>query len=415
MRILVYPHDLGIGGSQINAIDLAAGVAEAGHDVVVYAIPGPLVDYIKQRGLRFIPARRLRYRPAPSRIVQLASIAARERIDVIHAYEWSTCLDAYYGAGLVMGVPLVCTVLGMIVMPYVPSLVPLIMGTAELGDAARRVQRGGVWVLEPPIDTVNDHPGIDGSSFRRAHQVSDNDLLVVTVSRLALDLKIDALVRAIDAVDMIRGRHPVRLVVVGGGPAHEALQQRAAAVNARWGREVVSLPGPDMDPRPAYAAADVVVGMGSSALRALAIGRPVVVQGEAAFSEVFEPATLDLFLRQGFYGLADNAEGPARLAGQLERLLADPERRKALGAFGRQVVAERFSLKRAVQVQLDIYEQVLREPGRRTLPDAMRSARRAFMREVENHDPRRKRQILTRQQKLLVTARQGSWPPHGLV
>lgn len=75
MCLLVYPHDLSIGGSQINAIDLAAGVAEAGHDVVVYGVPGPLTDYIEQRGLRFLPARRLGCRPAPSRIAQLAAIA----------------------------------------------------------------------------------------------------------------------------------------------------------------------------------------------------------------------------------------------------------------------------------------------------------------------------------------------------
>ena len=36
VRLLVAPHDLEIGGSQINAIDLAAGAAEAGHDVIVY-------------------------------------------------------------------------------------------------------------------------------------------------------------------------------------------------------------------------------------------------------------------------------------------------------------------------------------------------------------------------------------------
>ena len=43
MRILVYPHDLAIGGSQINAVDLAAGAAAAGHAVVIYGRPGPLV------------------------------------------------------------------------------------------------------------------------------------------------------------------------------------------------------------------------------------------------------------------------------------------------------------------------------------------------------------------------------------
>lgn len=411
MRLLVYPHDLSIGGSQINAIDLAAGVADAGHDVVVYGIPGPLVDYIEQRGLRFLPARRLRYRPAPSRIVQLAVIARRERLDLIHAYEWAPCLDAYYGTGLILGLPVLCTVLSMTVMPYVPASVPLIMGTADLGNKAREVQRGNVWVLEPPIDVISDHPGIDGSAFRRAHGVTSSELLVVSVSRLAVDLKLDALVRAIDAADLLAGRYPLRVVLVGGGPAHDALMERAMAVNLRWGREVVTLSGPEFDPRGAYAAADVVVGMGSSALRALAIGRPVVVQGEDAFSAVFEPETLGLFLRQGFYGTADSAPGAYRLADQLDGLLADPVRRETLGRFGRQVVTERFSLERAVLIQLDIYRQMLCNPSNRHIPDVLRSARRALMLEVENHDPRRKRTYRAREQKLLAAARRESWPP----
>ncbi len=411
MRLLVYPHDLSIGGSQINAIDLAAGVSKAGHDVVVYGIPGPLVEYIKQRGLRFLPARRLRYRPAPSRIGQLAAIACRQRLDLIHTYEWPPCLDAYYGANLFLGVPILCTVLSMAVMPYVPASVPLIMGTANLGEEARRVQRSDVWVLEPPIDVERDHPGIDGSNFRRTHSVADRELLIVSVSRLAVDLKLDALVRAIDAADLLAGRHPIRLILVGAGPAREALHERSRAVNLRWKREVVSLPGPELDPRFAYAAADVVVGMGSSALRGLAIGKPVVVQGEEAFSEVFEPANLELFLRQGFYGQAGGAPNVGRLVNQLDWLLSNRERRESLGRFGRQVVTERFSLERAVHVQLDIYEQVLRNPPPRSITDALRSAGRALMLELSNHNPWRKREHRTREQKLLVGACRGSWPP----
>ena len=414
MRVLVYPHELSIGGSQINAIDLAAEVALAGHDVIVYGIPGPLVGYVEQRGLRFVPARRLRYRPAPSRIAQLAAIARSERLDLIHAYEWPPCLDAYFGAGLILGVRVVCTVLSMSVSPYVPASIPLIMGTAELGNEARRTQQGAVWVLEPPIDVANDHPGIEGSSFRRAQGVADGELLVVSVSRLALDLKLDALVRAIDAADLLASRFPLRLVLVGDGPARNALLERAASVNRRWGRPVVTLYGPELDPRPAYAAADVVVGMGSSALRALAIGRPVVVQGEKAFSEVFEPETLETFLRQGFYGVGDDAAGADRLADQLNGLLANPQRREMLARFGRQVVNERFSLDRAVRIQLEIYSQVLSSPPRRHLPDALRCARRALMLEIRNHDPRRKGQRSVLEQELLAAVRGGLWPPPGL-
>jgi L-malate glycosyltransferase len=411
MRILVYPHDLTIGGSQINAIDLAAEVAAAGHEVIVYGIPGPLVDYIKERGLRFIPARPLKYRPAPSRILQLARIATQERIDLIHAYEWAPCLDAYYGAGFLLSVPVLCTVLSMSVMPYVPTRVPLIMGTANLGRQASKIQRADVWVLEPPIDVLRDHPGVDGSIFRQAHGIETNDLLVVSVSRVALDLKIDALVRAIDAVDLLAGKYPLKLIIVGGGPAHDTLLERARIVNARWKRQVISLPGPVSDPRSAYAAADVVVGMGSSALRGLAIGRPVVVQGEAAFSEVFEPATLNMFLQQGFYGIADSETGATRLAAQIDRLLSNAAYREAIGNFGRDIVVQRFSLERAARIQLDIYHDVLANPPQRSVTDAIRSAYLAFMLEVRNHDPRQKAKWKSWEATTLATARDGAWPP----
>ena len=416
MRVLVYPHSLAIGGSQINAIDLAAGVAEAGHDVVVYGIPGPLVAYIEERGLRFIPARRLRYRPAPSRIAQLATIAAKEQLDLIHAYEWPPCLDAYYGASLVLGVPLLCTVLSMSVMPYVPTSVPLIMGTEELTTEARKVQRADVWTLEPPIDVERDHPGVDGSAFRRAHGVRDDQLLIVTVSRLALDLKIDALVRAIVAAELLAGRHDIRVILVGEGAAHDGLLERANAVNARCGREVVTLAGPELDPRPAYAAADVVVGMGSSALRALSIGRALVVQGENGFSEVFDSANAHTFVKQGFWqGLYGQPEpdpsGGRRLADQLESLLIDPERRESLGRYGREVVTTRFSLERAVGIQLDIYRQVLRNPPMRRASDVLRSGALALKLEVDNHDPRRKRERRQREREVLAAACHGPWPP----
>ncbi|MCO6049119.1 glycosyltransferase family 4 protein [Mesorhizobium sp. RP14(2022)] len=411
MRILVYPHDLGIGGSQINAIDLAASVAARGHEVMVYGVPGPLNSHIEKRGLRFIPAHPLKYRPAPTRIMELARIAGREKLDLIHAYEWPPCLDAYYGASLLMGVPLLCTVLSMSVMPAVPASVPLIMGTEELGRKARKRQTAPVWVLEPPIDVVEDHPGIDGSAFRQAHGVDDVDLLVVSVSRLALDLKLDALVRAVDAADMLAGRFPLKLVLVGDGPAREAIEMRVRAVNGRHGREVIVFHGAALDPRTAYAAADLVVGMGSSALRAMAIGKPVIVQGETAFSEVFEPATLETFLFQGFYGNADSEPGTARLARQMERLLSCASLRETLGSFGRKTVEERFSLERAAEIQLGIYHRVSVERPSRNISDAASSALHALQIQLDYYRPGRKRGQKAQTESLLRAACAGLWPP----
>jgi glycosyltransferase involved in cell wall biosynthesis len=411
MRILVYPHDLAIGGSQINAIDLAAGAAAAGHDVIVYGKPGPLVEYIKKLGLRFVAAHPHRYRPGLPRILELARLASRERLDLIHAYEWPPCLDAFFGAGLILNVPLLCTVLSMAVMPNVPASVPLIMGTEALGDAARRQHLAKVWVLEPPIDTLQDHPGIDGRAFRQRHGIADDERLLVVVSRLAVDLKLDALVRAIDAADLLATRHRMRLLIVGDGEARAALEARAASVNRRQQRDVVTLTGAELDPRQAYAAGDVVIGMGSSALRALAIGRPVVIQGEHGFSEVFEPATLSLFIRQGFFGTGDSEAGAHRLAHQVDTLLRSTALADELGRYGRRIVTERFSLQRAVPIQLDIYDKVVRSPADHRLREVLRSARRALMLEVRNHDPRQKRRQASRELELMAAASEGSWPP----
>src|SRR3982751_3072055 len=123
MRLIVYPHDLEMGGSQINAIDLAAEMARLGHDVFVYGLHRPLSDYIKAKGLPFIAANPMAARPSPQRMVELLRLCRRERIDIVHAYEWPPCLDTYYGAHLVGRVPLVCTVLSMSVSPLVPKTV----------------------------------------------------------------------------------------------------------------------------------------------------------------------------------------------------------------------------------------------------------------------------------------------------
>jgi glycosyltransferase involved in cell wall biosynthesis len=285
------------------------------------------------------------------------------------------------------------------------------MGTSELAQQARTTQRSDVWVIEPPIDVERDNPEVDGSAFRRNYGLTDLDFVVVSVSRLALDLKLDALVRAIDAIEMLGSSYPVKLVLVGDGPARGALEERARAVNHRLGRKAVLLVGETLDPRSAYAAADLVVGMGSSALRALAIGRPLVVQGEQAFSEVFEAETRDLFLKQGFYGVSDGSSGVSRLAGQIESLMLDPDRREALGKYGRQQVQERFSLRRAVELQLDIYAEVLSKAHRGNVLDAVRSAHLSLMLELVNHNPYRKRKKKLQTLQLLAAAESGSWPP----
>ncbi len=107
-----------------------------------------------------------------------------------------------------------------------------------------------------------------------------------------------------------------------------------------------------LDPRPAYAAADIVVGMGGSALRGMAFGKPVVVVGERGFSLPLTPATADSLYYKGMYGIALDDQGNQRHATDIRELATQSSReRAALGEFARQFVVRHFALE-AVSTQL---------------------------------------------------------------
>ena len=76
MRILVYPHDLEMGGSQLNAIELAAAVRDLDHDVIVYGRPGPLTRRVHELGLEFVEAPDPWIRPNPRTVRHLRQLMA---------------------------------------------------------------------------------------------------------------------------------------------------------------------------------------------------------------------------------------------------------------------------------------------------------------------------------------------------
>jgi hypothetical protein len=108
------------------------------------------------------------------------------------------------------------------------------------------------------------------------------------------------------------------------------------------------------DPRPAYAGADIMLGMGGSALRTLAHGKPLIVIGERGFARIFEPATVDYFYRFGFFGNRPSNDPVGHLAAQLQAVLGE-ERRHALGEFGLAEVRARFGLDASVEKLEAIY------------------------------------------------------------
>lgn len=368
MKVLVYPHDLGMGGSQTNAIELAAELRDLGVECTVFGRPGTLNARIEELGLRFVESVDPGRRPSPAVARQLRELVETEGFDIVHGYEWPPTLEGVLALRGLPGRAVVSTVMSMAVAPFIPRWVPLVVGTQQIAATEKAAGRPRVELLEPPVDLRhNVAPAPDALAELRREWGLDGRPLVVSVTRLAAQLKLEGL---LTAIDLAGSQSDFQLLVVGDGPSRSEVTDAAQRANAAAVPGTVVLTGELLDPRPAYAVADIVLGMGGSALRALAFAKPLVVQGERGFFEALTPETLPMFSWQGWYGVGDGpATGRARLVSALAPLLHDARLREERGAFGREVVEEN-SLTRAAEKQLAVYRDALAasySPGEKAL------------------------------------------------
>ena len=357
MRVIVCPHDMNIGGSQLNAIELAAAIRDLGHDVLIYSSDGPLMRRVRDLGL---PHRRRHPAPRSPSVVRAADLArvAREwRADLLHGYEWPPILEAA-AAGTVTRALAVGTVMSMAVAPFLPQGLPLVVGTQQIARSCER--RGVVAVIEPPVDCVHDRPGAGGAPFTALHPCAEGTVRITVVSRLVPELKLEGILTAIAAMPLLMARlggdPPVRLTLVGDGPGRDQVEHAVAALGER-NATLVEVLGAFEDPRGAYDSADIMLGMGGSALRALAFAKPLVVQGEGGFFEPLTEHSLPVFLDQGFYGRAamGSDQAVAKLVEHLVPLVRSASLRGQRGAWGRGVVEERFGIGRAARHLEEFY------------------------------------------------------------
>jgi glycosyltransferase involved in cell wall biosynthesis len=378
MKILVFAHQLEVGGTQTNSIELAAALRDIhGYDVVIFATPGPRVKLAEEKGLRYLPAPDARFHPSLAIMRALREAVRSECPDLLHVWDWWQCLEAYYAVHLPMRVPMVVTDMRMVLTRILPKRLPTTFGTPEMVDEAKASGRQRVELLLPTVDVKLNAPGaVDPRPFQERYGIKDGELVIVTVSRLANFLKAESLYRTLDAVSELGRSLPLRFVIVGDGMERNKLERLAAKTNTNLGRPAVVLTGELHDPRPAYAAADIFVGMGSSALRAMAFAKPTVIVGEQGFSAPFTPETSELFYYKGMYGRGNGNSGNARLIADMRGLAENPTQLPALGEFSRQFVVRHFSLEMVSERLADFCRSAMADVPRLhvTAADALRTA-----------------------------------------
>jgi glycosyltransferase involved in cell wall biosynthesis len=151
--------------------------------------------------------------------------------------------------------------------------------------------------------------------------------------------------------------HPgLRVIFFGQGPLAAAL---AGEVRALGLEDRVTLAGFRDDLNELVPCLDLLVhpatmeGLGVSLLQAASAGVPIVASRAGGIPEA---------VREGENGgLVPPGDVPA-LAAACAALLADPERRRALGAGGRALIAREFSIDAMVEGNLRVYSELLAAP-----------------------------------------------------
>lgn len=302
-------------------------------------------------------------------MVRAAAALRRERVRVVHGYQWRPALVGAI-VGRLARVPVVLAgkrsltgddpvarrawrMIGRRVDTIVANAAALRAEAEADGVQAR-------WEIIPSGVDVETFRPQRGASEAKARLGLDAACPVVgTVGRLEPRKGHDLLLRAMQEIASgARGRRP-HLVLVGDGPLRPSLERTAAALDL-GGR--VTFTGMLEDVRPALAAMDVFVlpsqaeGMSNALLEAMAAGRPVVATDVGGTREVCDGHET---------GVLVPADDAAALARAVLHLLADPERAARLGAAARHAVEARFGASAMVRrLELLYAERLVAATGR---------------------------------------------------
>ena len=374
MKILMATMGLDIGGAETHIVELAKELKSEGHDIAIVSNGGVYVPEVEAAGIRHYAAPL--NRRSMSSMVQgrklLRAVIAKERPDVVHAH---ARIPAFLCGSLCkrMKIPFVTTAHWVFdasgVLRYLTNWGERTVAVSEdIRDYLIReynLPAGHITVTINGIDTEKFSPKLDGAGIITEFDLNQAGPILSYVSRMDEDRALVASQLIDLAPELDQAVPGIQLLIAGGGNVYTQLKERAGQVNARMGRQCITMTGPRTDINEIVAAGDVFVGVSRAALEAMAAGKPVIVAGNEGFQGLFGPNKLEEAQAGNFCCRGLPQSTPERLLENISTAFQLPQRkREELGAYGRQVIFDCYSVRRMAADCLSVYGQVRRKKYR---------------------------------------------------
>lgn len=369
INILYLTPSVKLLGSRQSLLTMARGLDRREFRPLVAApYGGPLIRALKKEEvateiIKIRPWRKGKSWPfIPYTLWQLAKLAQREKIDIIHANEFHINPYGAWAARL-LKIPALCHHRADITKKQISNyhLDWCRKIIAVSNEAARAFdhwpdKNKRVAVLHNALDfEVFRRQAADGD-FRREAGFRAEDFLIACVGQISEHKGQKILLQSAPAV--LQAHPNTHFLLAGNFHKPEVEAELRQLVEALGITERVHFLGFRADVANIYADLDVLVlpslreGFGRVSIEAMAFAKPVVASAVGGIPEV---------VQDGVSGLLFPPGDSSALAQQLIQLLGDPQRRRTMGEAGCHLAEEQFGIKAHIEALQNIYRQVMDE------------------------------------------------------
>lgn len=369
-KVLMTTMGMDIGGAETHILELAKGLKDQGHEVIIVSNGGAFVKDIKAKGIKHyrVPLHNKKPWNVVKSYGQLKKIMLKEKMDIVHAH---ARIPAFMCGLLQKKVPFkfVTTVHGAYKISFALKLI------SNWGQKALAVspdlkeyliQNYGYQPKDIRV-TVN---GIDTQIYKMTKSKECKDhkehkgYRLLHVSRLEKDTS-KALIAVFNGIQELLKVEPKLVIdVVGGGGEYVHLKQQADTINRKYKKTVINMVGPQTEVVPYIRECDGFFGISRSALEALSMEKPVVLAGDPGLMGLFKENIAQRAMNNNFTCRDEHPLEQEVLIKEISKMmnLKDDEL-KRLGNLGRETVISNYSIQRMINDALLTYKEVSRSKG----------------------------------------------------